>query len=98
MIGAVNIMVGVVHSEAMMLTTGNQLRAARSLVEMDQVTLAQGSGVSANTIRSMEAKGANTLSSGLDTIRRVQAALEAAGVEFLNHGQPGVRLAKRAEQ
>ncbi|PZN92925.1 MAG: hypothetical protein DCF30_22440 [Hyphomicrobiales bacterium] len=78
-----------------MLTTGNQLRAARSLVAMDQVSLASASGVSANTIRSMEARGAETLSSGLDTIKRVQIALEAAGVEFLNHGQPGVRLAKR---
>lgn len=78
-----------------MLTTGNQLRAARSLVAMDQVTLAGASGVSANTIRSMEARGAETLTSGLDTIKRVQGALEAVGVEFLNHGQPGVRLAKK---
>lgn len=78
-----------------MLTTGNQLRAARSLVAMDQITLANASSVSANTIRSMEARGFETLSSGLDTIKRVQAALEAAGVEFLNHGQPGVRLARK---
>jgi DNA-binding XRE family transcriptional regulator len=81
-----------------MLTTGNQLRAARSLVAMDQVSLASASNVSANTIRSMEGRGAETLSSGLDTIKRVQIALEAAGVEFLNHGQPGVRLAKRADE
>jgi hypothetical protein len=59
---------------------------------MDQVTLAERSKVSANTIRSMEAKGANVLTSGLDTVRAVQSALEAAGVEFLNHGRPGVRL------
>ncbi|MCJ2063057.1 hypothetical protein MKK63_10085 [Methylobacterium sp. J-088] len=78
-----------------MLSTGNQLRAARGLVAMDQVTLAERSGVSANTIRSMEGKGANMLTSGLDTVRLVQSALEAAGVEFLNHGRPGVRL--RAE-
>jgi transcriptional regulator with XRE-family HTH domain len=75
-----------------MLSTGNQLRAARSLVAMDQVTLAERSGVSANTIRSMEGKGTNVLTSGLDTVRAVQFALEAAGVEFLNHGRPGVRL------
>ena len=77
-----------------MLSTGNQLRAARSLVAMDQVTLAERAGVSANTIRSMEGKGADTLTSGLDTVRAVQSALEAAGVEFLNHGRPGVRLAE----
>lgn len=75
-----------------MLSTGNQLRAARSLVAMDQVTLADKSQVSANTIRAMESKGAAILTSGLDTVRAVQAALEAAGVEFLNHGRPGVRL------
>ncbi len=75
-----------------MLTTGNQLRAARGLVAMDQVTLAERSKVSANTIRSMEGKGAAVLTSGLDTVRAVQSALEAAGVEFLNHGRPGVRL------
>lgn len=75
-----------------MLSTGNQLRAARGLVAMDQVTLAERSGVSANTIRSMEGKGVNVLTSGLDTVRAVQSALEAAGVEFLNHGRPGVRL------
>lgn len=80
-----------------MLSTGNQLRAARSLVAMDQVTLAERAGVSANTIRSMEGKGAGTLTSGLDTVRAVQAALEAAGVEFLNHGRPGVRLRNRAD-
>lgn len=75
-----------------MLTTGNQLRAARGLVDMDQVTLAGAAGVSANTVRSMEARGSDTLTSGLGTVRAVQTALEAAGVEFLNHGRPGVRL------
>lgn len=79
-----------------MLTTGNQLRAARGLVAMDQLTLAQAANVSANTIRSMEGKGTSTLTSGLDTIRAVQSALEAAGVEFLNHGRPGVRLREQS--
>ena len=72
-----------------MLTTGNQLRAARGLVGMDQITLAKLSGVSANTIRSMEGRKAETLTSWLDTVRAVQAALEGVGVEFLNHGRPG---------
>ena len=80
-----------------MLTTGNQLRAARSLVDMGQSALADAAGVNINTISSMEKRGANTLTSGLDVIRKVQAALEAAGVEFLNHGQPGVRLAKKVD-
>ena len=45
-----------------------------------------------NTIRKMEAKWAHEITSGADTVRRVQAALEGAGVEFLDHGRPGVRL------
>lgn len=75
-----------------MLTTGNQLRAARALAGVEQSTLAKEAGVSANTISAMEKLGEKTLVSGLDTIRAVMTALEARGVEFLNHGQPGVRL------
>jgi len=74
------------------LTTGNQLRAARALVAMDQTTLAKAAGVNKNTIVAMEKRGAEVLTSGLDTIQAVMRALEAAGIEFLNHGQPGVRL------
>ena len=75
-----------------MLTTGHQLRAARALVGMDAATLAARAGVNRNTISSMENRGADTLTSGLDVIRKVMTVLEAAGVEFINHGQPGVRL------
>jgi DNA-binding XRE family transcriptional regulator len=74
------------------LTTGNQLRAARGLVDMDQITLAQLAGVSATTIRSMEARKAETLTSALTVVKAVQSALEAAGVEFLDDKSPGVRL------
>ncbi len=75
-----------------MLTTGNQLRAARALVGMDQGTLAQRAGVNINTISSMEKRGAEVLTSGLDKIKAVMAVLEESGVEFLNHGRPGVQI------
>jgi DNA-binding XRE family transcriptional regulator len=78
----------------MMLTTGNQLKAARALVDMDQGELARRAGVNINTIGAMEKRGAETLTSGLDKIKAVMSVLEAEGVEFLNHGQPGVRLRK----
>jgi transcriptional regulator with XRE-family HTH domain len=83
-----------VHQESgrEMLTTGNQLRAARSLAGIDQGELAKRAGVNINTISAMEKRGAEILTSGLDTIKSVMSALEAAGIEFLNHGQPGVRL------
>ncbi len=75
-----------------MLTTGNQLKAARALVGMEQTALAETAGVSANTIRNMEATGAGPISGRAQTVQTIQRALEAAGVEFLNHGRPGVRL------
>ena len=79
-----------------MLTTGNQLRAARALVDLDQSAIAQKAGVNVNTIRSMEARGARTLTSSLTVVKAVQTALEGEGVEFLNHGRPGVRLKDQA--
>lgn len=75
-----------------MLTTGNQLKAARALAGLDQKALAEAADVSPNTISAMEKRGSETLTSGLDTITAIMKALEAAGVELLNHGRPGVRL------
>lgn len=77
-----------------MLTTGNQLRAARALVDMDQAVLADRANIHINTVRQMEKRGAGVLTSGLDKIQAVMRVLEAEGVEFLNHGQPGVKLRK----
>jgi hypothetical protein len=48
-----------------------------------------------NTIRNMEARGAEPITSSAVTVRKVQLALEALGIEFLNHAQPGVQLRKR---
>ena len=62
--------------------------AARALAGLDQIALAELAKISPNTISAMEKRGA----SGLDTIRAIMVALEANGVELLNHGQPGVRL------
>jgi hypothetical protein len=75
-----------------MLTTGNQLKAARALIDMDQGTLAQRAGVNVHTIQNMEGQGAAVFNGGEDTVRRVQQVLEGAGVEFLGDGRPGVRL------
>jgi DNA-binding XRE family transcriptional regulator len=77
---------------AQMLTTGNQLKAARMLADVEQIELAEISGVSVSTIRAMEGQGGATLRNGMATVRRVQDALETRGIEFQNHGKPGVRL------
>jgi hypothetical protein len=75
-----------------MLTTGNQLKAARALAEMEQKELAEAAKVNVNTIRSMEASGSGPISGRAQNVQTVQRVLEEAGIEFLNHGQPGVRL------
>ena len=76
----------------MILATGNQLKAARALAGVDQQQVADSAGVNVNTIRNMEARGAKPITSSAVTVRSVQLALEALGIEFLNHSQPGVRL------
>ena len=78
-----------------MLATGNQLKAARALIGMDQNSLADLAGVNVNTIRNMEGSGGAPIAGRAANVQSVQAALEREGVEFLNHGAPGVRLAKR---
>ena len=78
-----------------MLTTGNQMKAARALAGMDQVTLAKAAKISTGTVSAMEGRGAEMLTSALGTVRSVMIALEATGIEFLDKG-PGVKL--RAKQ
>jgi transcriptional regulator with XRE-family HTH domain len=79
-----------------MLLTGNQLKAARALAEVEQQQLADVAGVHVNTIRKMEAKGAGLITSAADVLRKVQAAMESFGVVFINGGEPGVKLASTA--
>ena len=68
-----------------------QLRAGRALVKMEQQTLCDRSGVSIATLRRMEA-GDGPVRGNYGNVAAVVAALEAAGVEFTNGSQPGVRL------
>jgi predicted transcriptional regulator len=75
----------------MPLVTGAQLRAARAMLRMEQETLAQAAGVSANTIRRMEGFD-GPIGARTDTMRRLQRVLEDAGIEFQDEGRPGVRM------
>lgn len=83
-----------------MLTTGNQLKAARALVGMDQADLAARAGVNVNTIRNMESADAGAIPGRSQNVQAVQKVLEAAGVQFIaeNGGGPGVRLKKPAKE
>jgi transcriptional regulator with XRE-family HTH domain len=76
------------------LTTGNQLKAARALAGLEQKDVAEKASVNVNTIRNMEGAGSGQIAGRAQNVQTVQRVLEAAGIEFLNHGQPGVRLAK----
>ena len=69
-----------------------QLRMARAAVGWGVRELAERAGITANTVTRIE-NGADAKQSTMD---RLQGALEAAGVEFTNGDQPGVRLTKAA--
>ncbi|WP_042777528.1 helix-turn-helix domain-containing protein [Sinorhizobium fredii] len=78
-----------------MLTTGNQLKAERALTGLEQKDVAEKAGVNVNTIRNMEAAGAGQIAGRAQNVQNVQRVLEQEGIEFLNHGHPGVRLVGR---
>jgi len=66
-----------------------QSRAARGLLDWSQTELGERSNLSESTIRDFE-KGRRT--PGANNLAAIQRALEAAGVEFTNGGEPGVKL------
>lgn len=73
--------------------TGRQIAAARALVGLSQADVAAKANISVPTLKRMEASEGPA--SGLaNNVAAVMRALEDAGIEFLNHGQPGVRLRK----
>jgi transcriptional regulator with XRE-family HTH domain len=71
-----------------------QSRGARGLLGISQGELASASGVSLRTIQHFEMGQRQPIPA---TLGAMQGALEAAGVEFTNGDEPGVklRLAKR---
>jgi hypothetical protein len=71
--------------------SGRQIAAGRALLGLDQVTLAAQARISIATLRRMEASG-ETVSGHVNNVDAVRRALDAAGVEFTNGDQPGVRL------
>ena len=67
-----------------------QLRMARAAVGWGVRELAERAGVTANTVTRIE-NGADAKQSTMDALQRT---LEAAGLEFTDGEQPGVRLRK----
>jgi len=75
------------------MITAAQLKAARALLGIDQKALAEASGLSLPTIQRMEASD-GIVRGNVDSLMKIIAALEAAGLELINEGassEPGGR-------
>ncbi len=75
------------------MLTAKQVKAARVLLDMDQMQLAAVSGLSLPMIQRMEASP-SSLRGDAEDVWKLQKALEDAGVTFIeaDGGGPGVRL------
>ena len=67
------------------MITSAQIRAARALLGMDQRTLAEAADLSLPTIQRMEASD-GTIRGNVDSLVKLIAALDAAGVELIGEG------------
>ena len=78
----------------MPLLTPAQIRAARHLASLSQADIAGATGLSLPTVKRAESERVVSVSE--DAIAAIRAALEAAGVIFVeeNGDGPGVRLRK----
>jgi transcriptional regulator with XRE-family HTH domain len=94
-------MLKTILTQARMLLTPAQLRAARALLGWSRDVLGERSGTAAETIQGFEARGSDPK---LGTVQKWRRALEAAGVRFIDDGQksdeggPGVRLATAVKE
>jgi predicted transcriptional regulator len=77
------------------LITVRQVKAGRALLGWSQSDLAHHSGVSEPTIARLESTDGD-LGGREETAEKIQAAIKAGGVDFIdeNGGGPGVRLRK----
>jgi hypothetical protein len=71
--------------------TPAQCRAARALINMSQARLSHVAVVPITSVRDFEFTGAGARQAD---IHAMQAALEKAGVEFIDGDRPGVRFRK----
>jgi len=76
------------------IITGSQIRAARALLSWSQRELSKKSRVAFGTVQRME-RFDGPVGSRTETLGKVVAVLEKAGIEFLNSESPGLRLRKR---
>ena len=74
------------------MISGDQIRMGRAALDISLRELAKMAKVSLLTISRIETGQSGGLA---DTLRKIQRALETAGVEFIDGDAPGVRLRKK---
>lgn len=90
------------NNDGLIVITAAQMRAARALLGIDQRQLAEMAGVSVPTIQRMEASS-DVVRGNVDSLMRVLAALDSAGIEVINEGATsenggrGVRLKAKVQ-
>jgi transcriptional regulator with XRE-family HTH domain len=86
----------IMTTKSILIVSIRQIKAARALLAWSQAQLAAAAGISIPTIKRLEAMD-GPLGGRSGTGAKIKAALEHAGVEFIdeNGGGPGVRLRKR---
>jgi transcriptional regulator with XRE-family HTH domain len=72
-----------------------QVKAARALLNWSQTELAAASGVSIPTIKRLEAEDGH-LGGRDETAAKICAALQGAGIEFINEKRAGVGVRLRS--
>ena len=79
------------------LVSASQLRAGRHLANLAQSDIARATGLSLPTIKRAESE--REVSVSVEAVAAIRAALEVAGVIFVeeNDEGPGVRLKKRTQ-
>lgn len=79
------------------MITSNQLKAARALLSISQIQLAELTGLSVPTIQRMEASD-GFIRGNVDSLVKLISGIESAGIEVINEdtvsqgGGRGVRL------
>ena len=79
------------------IVTGNQIKAARSLLDWSRAKLARAAGLHPNAVAYWEQTP--VIPTGRHephACARIRQAMDDAGIEFVGHAKPGVRLIENA--
>lgn len=79
------------------MLTGGQIRAGRAAVGWSAEQLAKSAGIVRRTVVAIEAASGVPSANAL-TLQKIQAALEAAGIEFIGSPDdgPGIRIHRKS--